>query len=61
MTLVVQVNGKLRARVTLPRDADEATALAAARADANVGSHLDGATLRRVIHVPNKLLNLVVQ
>jgi leucyl-tRNA synthetase len=61
VTLVVQVNGKLRARVTLPRDADEATALAAARADANVGSHLDGATLRRVIHVPNKLLNLVVQ
>jgi leucyl-tRNA synthetase len=60
VTLVVQVNGKLRARVELARDADEETALSAARQDANVASHLDGATLRRVIHVPNKLLNLVV-
>ena len=59
--LVVQVNGKLRARVHLPRDADRDSALAAAREDANVAAHLEGATLRRVIHVPNKLLNLVVQ
>ena len=61
VTLVVQVNGKLRARVQLPRDADEDAALAAAREDSNVASHLAGATLRRVVHVPNKLLNLVVQ
>ena len=61
VTLVVQVNGKLRARVQLPRDADERTALDAARKDPNVRTHLDGATLRRVIHVPNKLLNLVVR
>jgi len=61
VTLVVQVNGKLRARVQVPLDADEDAALAAAREDANVASHLEGASLRRVIHVPNKLLNLVVQ
>jgi len=61
VTLVVQVNGKLRARVQLPRDADQESALAAAREDANVAVHLEGATLRRVIHVPNKLLNLVLQ
>jgi len=61
VTLVVQVNGKLRARIQLPRDADEAAALAAAREDSNVVAHLAEATLRRVIHVPNKLLNLVVR
>ncbi len=59
--LVVQVNGKLRARLNLPRDADEESALAAAREDSNVATHLEGATLQRVIHVPNKLLNLVVR
>jgi leucyl-tRNA synthetase len=61
VTMVVQVNGKLRARVELPRDADEESALAAAREDSNVAAHLEGGTVRRVIHVPNKLLNLVVQ
>ena len=48
-----------RARVQLPRDADQESALAAAREDSNVAAHLKGATLRRVVHVPNKLLNLV--
>jgi leucyl-tRNA synthetase len=61
VTLVVQVNGKLRARVHLPRDADQESALAAAREDANVAAHLKGATLHRVVHVPNKLLNLVLR
>ena len=61
VTLVVQVNGKLRARVQLPRDSDQDAALAAAREDSNIAAHLDGATLRRVVHVPNKLLNLVIQ
>ena len=58
--LVVQVNGKLRGRIPLNRGADQEAALAAARADANVAAHLEGKTLRRVIHVPDKLLNLVV-
>jgi len=35
-------------------------ALTAARAEPNVAAHLDGKTLRRVIHVPGKLLNIVV-
>lgn len=61
VTLVIQVNGKLRARVQLPRDADQDAALTAARKDSNVAAYLEGTTLRRVVHVPNKLLNLVVQ
>ena len=40
--------------------ASEDEVLAAARAEPNVAAHLDGKTLRRVIHVAGKLLNLVV-
>jgi leucyl-tRNA synthetase len=60
VTLVVQVNGKLRARLTLPKGASEEQALEAARQDENVAGHLDGKTMRRVVHVPDRLLNLVV-
>jgi len=58
--LVVQINGKVRARITLPADADEATALAAAKADPNVEKYLASGTIRREIVVPGKLVNLVV-
>jgi leucyl-tRNA synthetase len=60
VTVVVQVNGKLRARLDLPRGATEEQALEAARQDDNVAVHLDGKTMRRVVHVPDRLLNLVV-
>jgi leucyl-tRNA synthetase len=58
--LAVQVNGKMRGTVSLPAGASEEEALAAARAEPNVARHLDGTTIRRVIHVPDRLLNLVV-
>jgi leucyl-tRNA synthetase len=58
--LVVQVNGKMRARVTLPRGADQAAALAAATADENVSRFLDGSQIRKVIFVQDRLINLVV-
>ncbi len=57
--LVVQVGGKLRGRVTVSRGASEDEALAAAREEPRVAAHLEGKTLRRVIYVPDKLLNLV--
>ena len=57
--LSVQVAGKLRARVRVPADADEAAARAAALADENVKKHLDGREPRRVIYVPGRLINLV--
>jgi leucyl-tRNA synthetase len=58
--LAVQVNGKMRGTVSLSAGASEEEALAAARAEPNVARHLDGTTIRRVIHVPDRLLNLVV-
>lgn len=58
--VAVQVNGKLRGTVLLEVDADADTAEAAARTEDNVARHLDGATVRRVIHVPNRLVNFVV-
>jgi leucyl-tRNA synthetase len=58
--LVVQVNGKIRARVTVPPGIAEAEAAALARADANVRTHLEGKTVRKEIFVPGKLLNIVV-
>jgi leucyl-tRNA synthetase len=58
--IAVQVNGKLRATITVAKDAAEADVVAAARAEENVGRHLDGMTERRVIHVPGRLVNFVV-
>jgi leucyl-tRNA synthetase len=60
ITLAVQVNGKLRATVELPAGSSEERALALAQAEPNVARYLDGADLRRVIYVPDRLLNLVV-
>ena len=60
VTVAVQVNGKLRATLELPRGVDQAAAEAAARADERVTRHLDGGVVRKAIFVPDKLLNLVV-
>jgi leucyl-tRNA synthetase len=60
VTMAVQVNGKLRATVTLPRDCPQKDAEAAALADAGVQRALDGKTPRKVIVVPNKIINVVV-
>ena len=56
----VQVNGKLRGKVTVPADADNAAIEAAARADENVAEHMAGKTVRKVIVVPKRLINIVV-
>ena len=60
VTVAVQVNGKLRATLELPRGTDQAAAEAAARADDRVTRHLDGGAVKKAIYVPDKLLNLVV-
>jgi leucyl-tRNA synthetase len=57
---VVQVNGKLRARMPFPRGIAEAAARDAALADENVRKFLDGKEVRKTIFVPDRLLNLVV-
>ncbi|MCV6972346.1 leucine--tRNA ligase [Mycobacterium bohemicum] len=56
----VQVNGKVRGRVVVAADADEDTLKAAALADDKVQGFLSGATPRKVIVVPGRLVNLVV-
>jgi leucyl-tRNA synthetase len=58
--VVVQVNGKLRARITIPAAADEATAHAIALADENVRKFVGDKPVRKAIFVPGKLINLVV-
>jgi leucyl-tRNA synthetase len=60
VTIAVQVNGKLRASIDVPKGAPEADVVAAARAEENVRRHLDGAKERRVIYVKERLVNFVV-
>jgi leucyl-tRNA synthetase len=58
--LVVQVNGKLRARISVAADADERSVRDAALADPNVQKFVGSAAIRKVIVVPGKLVNVVV-
>ncbi|MEW5868735.1 MAG: leucine--tRNA ligase [Chloroflexota bacterium] len=60
ITLVVQVNGKLRDRITVPVDIGEEQAKALALESEAVQRHLGGQTPRKVILVPGKLVNIVV-
>ncbi len=58
--LVVQVNGKRRGRLAVPRGLGEREAVARALADETVKRFVDGATIRKAIYVPDRLVNLVV-
>jgi leucyl-tRNA synthetase len=58
--VAVQVNGKVRSQVTVPAGADAAVLEAAARADEKIAAHLEGATVRRVVAVPGRLVNFVL-
>ena len=58
-TIAVQVNGKLRGQVQVPAETGEDAVRAAAERERNVARHLDGKRIRKVIYVPNKLVNLV--
>ncbi len=61
VTLGVQVNGKVRGDVTVPRDADDAAVVAAAKAVENVRRHLEGKTIIKEIVIQKRLVNLVVR
>lgn len=58
--VVVQVNGKLRGRVVVSKQAGQAEVLGVAKAEPGVAAHVAGKTLRKEIYVPGKLVNLVV-
>ncbi|MCX6638957.1 MAG: leucine--tRNA ligase [bacterium] len=60
VTLVVQVNGKLRDRLDVPADVNQSDAVALAQASEKLQPFLAGKEIRKVIFVPGKLLNLVV-
>jgi len=60
ITLIVQVNGKVRARLEVPADITEEAAREAALADENVRRHIGDKEIRKIIYVPGRLVNVVV-
>ena len=59
--MVVQINGKLRAKINVPVDTDKDEVLALAKADEKVAAEIAGKTLIKEIVVPNKIVNIVVK
>jgi leucyl-tRNA synthetase len=60
ITLIVQVNGKVRARLEVPADIEEEQARELALAEENVQRYVEGRQIRKVIYVPGRLVNIVV-
>jgi leucyl-tRNA synthetase len=60
VTIVVQVNGRVRGHIVVPIDADEATIKELALQEPNVRAHLEGKEIKRIIIVPRKIVNIVV-
>jgi leucyl-tRNA synthetase len=60
ITIVIQINGKVRANITVPAGSSESDITAAAQADPKVATYLDGQLAKKVIYVPGKLVNFVV-
>ena len=61
MTIVVQINGKVRAKLEMPAGLDGAKLEAAVMADPTVKERLDGRPVVKTIVVPDKLVNIVVK
>jgi leucyl-tRNA synthetase len=60
VTMVVQVNGKVRARIEVPPDISMADAATAALEDADISAVLAGATPLRIVSRPPRLVNIIV-
>ena len=61
ITVVVQVNGRVRGRLELPADSSEEEARSAALAQENVQKFLEGLQISKVVYVPGKLVNIVAR
>jgi leucyl-tRNA synthetase len=61
LLIVVQVNGKVRGKMTVPADITQERIEASAMADAKVVSFCDGKKIKRVVYVPRRLVNIVVE
>jgi leucyl-tRNA synthetase len=59
--VVVQVNGKVRGKLDLPTGTPEADVLSAARADGRIAAYLDGKPVRKIVFVPDRLMNVVIE
>ena len=59
--IAVQICGKLRATIQIPREADQATAIAAAKAEGKVQAALEGKTIVKEIYVPGRIVNIVAK
>jgi leucyl-tRNA synthetase len=60
LEIPVQVNGKVRGKISVPAEAQEHEVLAIAKADENVGKHLAGQSVQRAIYVRGRIVNFVV-
>ncbi|MEA1997405.1 MAG: class I tRNA ligase family protein, partial [Gemmatimonadota bacterium] len=60
VTVVIQVNGKLRSQIEVTRDLPKDEVLSLAKADEKASRHIGGKTVRKEIYVPNKIVNIVV-
>ena len=56
----VQVNGKARGEITIAKDADQDTAVAAALSVDKIKTHVDGKEIKKIIYVPERILNIIV-
>ena len=61
VTIAVQVGGKLKTTVTVPTDSEQDAVLAVVTADSKIQKLMEGKNLVKVIHVPNKLMNLILK
>ncbi len=56
----VQINGKVRGKVIMDKDASKEDAIKSAQEDNNIKSYIEGKEIRKIIYVPGKILNIVV-
>ena len=61
VTIAVQVGGKLKATVTVPMNSDQEAVLDVVKAEPKIAKLMEGKNLVKVIHVPNKLMNLILK
>ena len=59
--VILQINGKLRGKISVPVDMDKDEVISLAKADEKVAAAIEGKTIVKEIVVPNKILNIVVK
>lgn len=59
--MAIQINGKVRARVSIPKDADKETVMNSVKADEKIKAQLEGKQIVKEIYVPGKICNIVIR